>query len=89
MIGSLEEEWDNLHEADKDDIARLMKMCGLLREEEELNPQFPEPSCEELCLNNYIMGLAFVSTLPSNQRQIGAAIAYERYKVCIDKCSNT
>lgn len=79
-----DENWDNLKEHEKEGIAVIMIRCGLLDANEKLDPQFPEPSCEELYLGRYILALADSSH--RTERELCEHIPYERYKLCKEIC---
>ncbi|PSA93456.1 hypothetical protein C6370_15920 [Bacillus atrophaeus] len=86
MITNPREDWENLMEHEKEQIAEIMIRCGLLDANEKLDPQFPAPSCEELYLGRYILALADSSHRPTRERKLCEHIAYERYKICKERC---
>lgn len=85
-MGDPREDWESLTDDERDFITRIMREFNFLGEDEELNPQFPELSCEDKCLQNYIQVLSLSSEMTSAMRNASVTIAYERYKICIGRC---
>ncbi|PGS74166.1 hypothetical protein COC69_23385 [Bacillus cereus] len=86
MVRDPKEDWESLTDEDKNYITLIMRTFNFLGEDEELNPQFPKLSCEDACLQNYILVLISSAQLPDEMRNASVAIAYERYKICIGRC---